>query len=631
MDLNYTIGADASNFNQNVQGLAGTAQRASNEVSQSLAQASQATDRLGGSAMSASMRFQTMRSGLSAARDGMLAFAVGGQRADMMLMAMGHHITSLYNETGSMSGAFKALGSALLGPGGVILGLTVAYEVFKHFSKAQSEAYDSTKNFSDAQDAQKQVITNLDTSYAKAVSDVQELTTNIKLAKEGFINKNEVVKEYNDTLGKTMGAVKTLNEVEAKLVAGAPDYIKMMLYKAAAQTALKEASDKAIEAAKVELKPTESFGNFFDKIPVQNMSAADVNASKKNVDISNKAAKDEAKKKFENDQNDLLKIFNDFQAKAAKISEEHKWTFIDPEKTKTLKTAKDGLALLQKELKDAETALENSVFAGKTNAEDVDSPLARRVSAASEAIRKFKSDIDSVLGGIGANNTTTEDSIKSVKPKVGDLTSGYTPGVIQGMQAQVKAFTALNIARAASTAGTKNYNAALKEENLAGKEIVRTFGQGLMGAFQSALSGTQSFVSAMAGFLVQLIEKLIAAAAAAAILAALLSVTGFTELGSFSSIFGSLSGLTGILGSSSGGASALPAHANGGIFTTAHAGIFGEAGPEAIVTPKHLQDFAGVSGNNSNGVHITFDPIMTGPILNYKARVRSDKYIKRTS
>jgi len=258
-DLNVKIGADISTYKQGLADAAKTAETFSSDATKSLADVAKSSDALGGSVQSMSMRFMQMRSGLSATRDVMMGVASGGQRMDLMFMAAGHHFTSLINETGSLKGAFGALGSSLLGPGGIILGLTVAFELFQKLGKGEKEAYDAANNFTSALDAQKQVAATLDSSYATAVSNVAELTKNIQLAKDGFISKTEVVKEYNETLGKTMGAVKSLDEVERKLIAGGQDYIKMMLYKAAAQTALKEASDKALEAAKVALKPQEEF------------------------------------------------------------------------------------------------------------------------------------------------------------------------------------------------------------------------------------------------------------------------------------------------------------------------------------------------------------------------------------
>jgi len=153
-----------------------------------------------------------------------------------------------------------------------------------------------------------------------------------------------------------------------------------------------------------------------------------------------------------------------------------------------------------------------------------------------------------------------------------------------------------------SNAATRAYKKENSEAAVTVRELSRTIGTGLMHAFESALSGTQSFVQAMGQFLLQLIEKILAAAAAAAILAVLLSATGFGSGVSFASLFGQLSGFGTLVGGSpTGGGSGAPGHyATGGIFTKPTVGLFGEAGPEAIVTPKHLAEFANVNAQGGD-------------------------------
>lgn len=590
-DLNVIIGADASAYNTTMQGVGQTAQSTAGQVSTAMNQTAASTEKLGQSAMSTSMKFQTMRSGLSAVRDGSLAFAVGGQRADMMLMAMGHHITTLVTETGSLGGAFSALGSSLLGVGGVILALTVAFEIYEKSVKGAGE---ESEHFATTADANKDVIKNLDSSYSKAVSDVFELTENIKLAKQGFISKNDVVKEYNDTLGKTMGSVNSLALAEKKLTDGADDYIKMMLYKAAAQTALKEASDKALEAAKQQLKPTSDFGSFFDKIPVQNMSGKDVKASQQNIQMSNESAKSDAVGKFTKDRDELLSIFKKFQDDAAKIAASHKWSFVNPGgDTSDDKTAYDKLVAQAADLK---LKLENAVLAnGKPTLID---SLNDQMLTTLQKIDDIKKKIDtmSTYGG----KLELEDLGSKTPSNISGVTKddAAMKGSLQDLQARIKGTIQLNQEINTSEAVQKQYNEDVKEGNLILKDVTKTIGQGLTSAFTAAINGTQSFLSAFGSFIEQLIVKIISAIAAAAILAALLTFTGLGALtgasSSFSSNFGTeFSALAGMGGG-------VSKHASGGIFTQAHAGIFGEAGPEAIVTPKHLQDFAGTSGSGSD-------------------------------
>jgi len=617
--------ARIAEYNQKVEELNAEIQRMSNLGRQGF-------NNLSTGAQSASMRFMQMRSGISAARDGVMAFTLGGQAAERSLMAMGHHINSLVNETGSFSGAMKALGSSLIGPGGIILALTVAAELISKFAKSEDDAYDATKHFEDAAGAQHAVVQKLDDSYGEAVKNVAELTENVKLAKEGFISKSEVVKEYNDTLGKTMGSVKTLDEVEQKLVSGGAAYVKMMLYKAAAQTALKEASDKAVEASKTQMKSDEESLTVWDKF-VRALSssgsggaggAGAIGAGAKAQKDASKTAqenRDKEKAQFEKDGSELLKIADDFQTKAAQISSKNKWDFFPDDKKQKIKEAVTGIDLLRQKLQEAQNALQDSIVEGKTDASTTDNPLVKNIQTLQTALDKAIATYNILLGLAGRNAPIeTNTGLGSQRGFGQGLDNGglldnsgvrqFSPDqldnaglgksnddVVKSMQKGVKAFQDQTEWAYQAQLALKHYNEEMKAVN----NIVQVFGGGLTRAFESALNGTQSFVSAMGAFLLQLIEKLVAAAAAAAVLDVLLTATGFGGAVSFGSLFGQLSGFKNLFGGTSGGSSSFSPNtfATGGIFTQPTLGIFGERGPEAIVTPEHLADFAGVNTNGN--------------------------------
>lgn len=86
--------------------------------------------------------------------------------------------------------------------------------------------------------------------FKKAIADVNELRINIDLAKKGFIDKTDVVEQYNSTIGKTMGQVKSFAELQQKEISTAPKYIEMLLYKAAAMLTLQDAAKDIAEAEK---------------------------------------------------------------------------------------------------------------------------------------------------------------------------------------------------------------------------------------------------------------------------------------------------------------------------------------------------------------------------------------------
>jgi len=637
MDLLYTIGADASNFNQNVKGLAATAQTASNQVSQSLAQASQATDKLGGSAISASMKFQQMRSGISALRDGTLAFAVGGQRADMMLMAMGHHINSLVNETGSLGGAMKALGQSAFGVGGAILALTIAFEIYE---KTTKKAKETTVDFVSTLDSLRQAQLK---GQQDGQSEITRLQILYKATQDHTLSLADRNKAY-DELEKKYPKWFTNADREATLLG--QNKIK---YDDLTVAVLAAANAKAYEN-QIGINSNRAFENDQKitselieqakqrKIIAQQKREQELSTSGREgtgggQSVAESRAVDaiaESQKKVNDLKTDTKKLNEQNLQLAQKAAQFEKTSGFKtggeqddkPKPDKKIKAVKDEYELLEKEISDNDKKIKVALLNG--NDEIANALIHRNLIIKNEIsmmLDNLKVLEDAQFKKFHENDITAV----SLKPTITNSPIGTNgDSDLANMTKTLYLFKQLNDEKISGRALSKGYAADLKNEATAGKEIVRVFGQGLSSAFESALSGTSSFISAMGQFLTQLIEKLIAAAAAAAILAALLSVTGFASLGNFSSIFGALSGL-GSLGKST---RALPQHASGGIFTTAHAGIFGEAGPEAIVTPKHLQEFAGVSGNMGSN-EVTIKPFQVGPVMWFKQGVRSDKYINR--
>jgi len=88
------------------------------------------------------------------------------------------------------------------------------------------------------------------TDYKSAVANVAELTDKIELAKKGFIDKKQVLQEYNSTIGKTTGKVTDLESAESQLVKNKDVYIEMMAQKAAATYAYQQYAEKTVEAQK---------------------------------------------------------------------------------------------------------------------------------------------------------------------------------------------------------------------------------------------------------------------------------------------------------------------------------------------------------------------------------------------
>ena len=102
-------------------------------------------------------------------------------------------------------------------------------------------------------------------SYSNAIKQFNELKINVGLAKKGFLDKKEVLDQYNTTIGKTMGQVSDFNDIEAKITKNGSAYIKMTLLKASAQLALQEAAKKTYEIEQTQIKSDDDVLNLWDK------------------------------------------------------------------------------------------------------------------------------------------------------------------------------------------------------------------------------------------------------------------------------------------------------------------------------------------------------------------------------
>ena len=86
--------------------------------------------------------------------------------------------------------------------------------------------------------------------YQKVIKDLIELRSTIQQAKDGVIDKEVALKQYNATLGKVYKNTDDLNEAERIVVEKAPAYIEAMLYKTAATLAAADAAKQLADNAK---------------------------------------------------------------------------------------------------------------------------------------------------------------------------------------------------------------------------------------------------------------------------------------------------------------------------------------------------------------------------------------------
>jgi len=176
-------------------------------------------------------------------------------------------IAALRAEGQKVPGLFKQLATSIFSVGtllSVLITLTTVYG--KEIGEFVTSIFKGTKALNEFAESQRELGEALkSTDFSNAIKNVAELGINIDLAKKGFLDKDKVLKQYNTTIGQTTGEVKTLEEAEKALQKNADAYIKMTLYKAAAQAALSDASKKAVEAEAARLKGERESANALDK------------------------------------------------------------------------------------------------------------------------------------------------------------------------------------------------------------------------------------------------------------------------------------------------------------------------------------------------------------------------------
>ena len=144
--------------------------------------------------------------------------------------------------TGTTGGAMQALKSALIGPAGVGLAVGVVSSLMVTFGDKLFSASASMSKMS-------KVVSEAKDEFVGAKKEIESLRINIDLAKHGILSKQQVIKQYNDSLGKAAGSVKTLEEAEASLIKNGDAYVQMTLQKAIANTAFAKQAEAEFSIA----------------------------------------------------------------------------------------------------------------------------------------------------------------------------------------------------------------------------------------------------------------------------------------------------------------------------------------------------------------------------------------------
>lgn len=154
---------------------------------------------------------------------------------------------------------WKAIGSAILSwQMLLIVGVTLLTTYSKEIGEFTSVLFKGAKAVDIMKDKQEVLNKTFEGSeIKKAVADFEELEQQINLARKGLLNKDQVLRIYNETLGKTIGSAADLDEAETLMVTHKAAYLEMMRQKTIAQALYAAASDKVVAAELLRMKAAE--------------------------------------------------------------------------------------------------------------------------------------------------------------------------------------------------------------------------------------------------------------------------------------------------------------------------------------------------------------------------------------
>lgn len=150
--------------------------------------------------------------------------------------------TASFNSVGS---SISSLSSSLIS-GGILTGIALVGAGLISLAKSAFEMSKEQQRLTD-------ILSEAKGAYVKATLEVEKLDVAFKQARQGVITKEEALKLYNSTIGKTIGQTNDLDQAEKNFIANADNYIKFTLLKAAANIALGKAAEAAFKAAQEEL------------------------------------------------------------------------------------------------------------------------------------------------------------------------------------------------------------------------------------------------------------------------------------------------------------------------------------------------------------------------------------------
>jgi hypothetical protein len=507
----------------------------------------------------------------------------------------------LKQQTGSAGAAFRALGNSLLGSGGLLLGFSLVNAAITFFSARSAFAKEKTKELSDTIRDAAAVEREAAASTAGQIAQINALAGTITNTNAAYEERKRALEELKSINKSYFGELQLEDAATGKLAGTIQEYTKALVNAAIVKEftqeiakAAKAASDAEADFDKANTKLINARKEFL-RVRGSGAGAGREGTGLSNAEINAQQAEIEAFKEREaagakvtqmlTDQALLTDRLNKAVAAGLKLKD------LDVEKTKketdVLKQRIEALQKLQSET-------------GLTKGQRIELAQLEIQLATRDAVKLgFRpEELQQRIQAIIEKSFPDQQVTSRLKIRViGELDTSQVNTDLPNQQADINTALGLDNIDASKlnpvvkalqdAAAAKRELLRLDEAEKFSDFITDKLGPVFTDLFANIATEGESAFKSFIKAIGDLIKRLIAAAVAAAALSAILNAI-FPGLGgkaSFKAIFGQLTGLK---------------FAEGGLVTRPTFGMFGEAGPEAVIPLSRLPQIIG-QANNGNG------------------------------
>jgi hypothetical protein len=428
----------------------------------------------------------------------------------------------------------KELISALTGPAGIGVALSLATFLFLKFGDEISNFISKVVSGNDVLKSQKEALAGIGDEFKTAVEKVDKVSIAFQEYHNKIITGNEALKIYNTELGKNFGVKSDINEAEKTFKDKTAAYVEASFQRALADSASKKAAEELLKLRLAQGKAPSEYSSFADFLLKTGgfISGADPSEGIKNAQINRR----------QKDIDDIQKIIDQYRAialNAQSVADLFAKGFnfdLTPDKTKKPKVEKEF---------DYVTAIKKrSVLSGQDTMEAV------------------------------KEDTTIKDMEKSHQEHLNWLSKWYK--------------FKMDLARKSGEENKKVLEDQQKSYESFAKQLSGSVVNALQGVYDAMQKG-DSFGKAFLDMLGKITEQLIAMVIQTLIFRAIMAALtgGGSEVGiAASNVAGSAGRIL-----------MIPKYAEGGIVNKPHIGMVGEAGPEAIIPLNKLSGFLNTTFN----------------------------------